>query len=199
MFPLFETLCIRNGVPQNPEWHQKRMNASSVAIFGKQTLLQLTDEIIIPAAYTSGTFRCRVDYNLERLKLTFCAYQPVEIKSLRLIDADNLDYPHKFADRRSLEAAYALRDGCDDVLFVKNGLITDTTIANVILWNGSQWLTPASPLLPGTCRARLLAQQRIFEADIRVSELNHFAKLCLINALRDFGNEDGIEIGKIVR
>ena len=198
MFPLFETLCIRNGVPQNLEWHQKRMNASAKAVLGKQTIVQLADEIVIPPAYTSGIIRCRVEYNLENLKLTFRPFRPVEIKSLRLINADNLDYPYKFTDRRALEEGYALRNGCDDVLFVKNGLITDTTIANVILWDGSQWLTPGSPLLTGTCRARLLAQQKISEADIRVRELRHFTRLCVINALRDFG-EDGIEIGRIVR
>jgi 4-amino-4-deoxychorismate lyase len=199
MFPLFETLCIRNGVPQNLEWHQKRMNASAMAVLGKQTILQLADEIIVPPTYASGTIRCRVEYNLEDMKLTFHPYRPVEIKSLRLINADKLDYLYKFTDRRALEEGYALRNGCDDVLFVKNGLITDTTIANVILWDGSQWLTPASPLLPGTCRARLLAQRKISEADIRVEDLSYFTKFQLINAFRDLEDENGIEIEKIVK
>lgn len=199
MFPLFETIYIQNGMPQNLEWHQKRMITSSSAVFGRTVAFQLADEIIVPPMYSLGNIRCRVDYNLRHLKLSFHPYKLIEIKSLRLIHADNLDYPYKFTDRQALEAGYALRDGCDDVLFVKNGLITDTSIANLVLWNGGQWLTPARPLLPGTCRARLLAQERIFEADIRVNGLHQFTKFRIINALRDLGDDDGIDIGEIVR
>jgi 4-amino-4-deoxychorismate lyase len=197
MFPLFETLRIQAGVPQNLEWHQKRMNISSMAVFGKTMAFQLPDEIVVPPMYSMGYVRCRVDYNLTQFKLSFHPYKPIEIESLRLIDADNLYYPHKFTDRRALEAGYALRDGCDEVLFVKNGLITDTSIANVILWNGIQWLTPASPLLPGTCRARLLAGKKIQEANIRVEDLGNFTKLRLINALRNFEDANDISINSI--
>ncbi len=197
MFPLFETLCLKNGVPQNLEWHQKRMNFSSKAVFGKPVVFRLADEIIIQPMYLSGNVRCRVDYNLNQVKLTFRSYHSVKISSLRLINADNLDYPHKFADRRALEEAFALRDGCDDVLFVKNGLITDTSIANVVLWNGTHWLTPARPLLPGTCRARLLSEGKIHKSNIRVENLGNFTKLRLINALRDFKDTYDISINAI--
>jgi 4-amino-4-deoxychorismate lyase len=186
-------------VPQNLEWHQKRIKLSSKAVFGKSVVFQLTDEIIVPPLYALGLVRCRVEYNLDHSKLSFHPYKPVEINSLRLIDADNMDYPYKFTDRQAIEEGFALRHGCDDVLFVKNGLITDTSIANVILWNGVQWLTPATPLLPGTCRARLLAHGRIIEADIRADGLHHFIKLKMINALRDVGSDVGMNIEKIVR
>lgn len=197
MFPLFETLHIQDGVPQNLEWHQKRMNYSSLAVFGKPFDFQLADEIVVPPIYSLGVVRCRVDYNLNQMRFAFRPYHPAEIKSLRLIVADKLNYPHKFADRQALEKAYALRDGYDDVLFVKNGLITDTSMANVILWNGAHWITPARPLLPGTCRARLLAGGGIQEDNIRVEDLGNFTKLRLINALRNFEDANDISINSI--
>jgi 4-amino-4-deoxychorismate lyase len=197
MFPLFETLCLKNGVPQNLEWHQKRMNDSSLAVFGESVAYQLTDRIVVPPTFALGNVRCRVEYNLNQMKLTFRPYHLVEIRSLRLINVDNLDYPHKYTDRQALEEAFAMRDGCDDVLFVKNGLITDTSIANVILWNGHQWVTPARPLLPGTCRARLLAEGKIYKSNIRVENLANFTKLRLINALRDFEDVSDIPIHAI--
>ena len=55
---------------------------------------------------------------------------------------------------------------CDDILIIRNGLITDMSYANVAFFDGTQWLTPRIPLLAGTCRERLLETGPIREADI---------------------------------
>ena len=51
-------------------------------------------------------------------------------------------------------------------LIVKDGYLTDTSIANIALYDGYTWFTPAHPLLRGTKRAELLNKQLIVEKDI---------------------------------
>lgn len=181
---LFETISIRNGKAENLFWHQERLNASYSAIFGKTADINLAEMLKIPPEARHGHFRCRVDYNHEIVEISYTPYQIKEIKSLRLVVDDQVAYPHKFADRSQLSQLFALRGDCDDVLIVKNEFITDTTFANIILWNGRQWLTPAEPLHHGTCRARLLAGGLIYRAAIKASELFLFSEVKLINAMR---------------
>ena len=80
-----------------------------------------------------------------------------------------------------------LRDGSDEVLIVKDGLITDVSIGNVALHDGVEWFTPRKPLLAGTMRRRLLEEGRIKERDIRPTELRHYERLSIINAMLDLG------------
>ncbi len=51
---------------------------------------------------------------------------------------------------------YSPNEGHDDILIIRDGLLTDTSICNVALWNGTSWITPARPLFSGTMRAYLL-------------------------------------------
>ena len=37
----------------------------------------------------------------------------------------------------------------DEILITRNGLLTDTSIANIALFNGKEWHTPKHPLLKG--------------------------------------------------
>ncbi|MGB3588105.1 MAG: aminotransferase class IV, partial [Tunicatimonas sp.] len=94
---------------------------------------------------------------------------------------------HKFADRKLINHLFAQRQGCDDILMVKNGLITDTSYSNVALYDGQQWFTPHQPLLPGTARARLLQDGRLQKAKISPSDLAQFKRCSLINAMLPLG------------
>ncbi|MDQ1268165.1 MAG: 4-amino-4-deoxychorismate lyase, partial [Campylobacterota bacterium] len=81
---------------------------------------------------------------------------------------------------------YAQRGECDDVLIVKNSLISDTTIANIAFFDSRRWVTPRAPLLKGTTRERLLRDGKIFEADIAINDLEKFSHVALMNAMIDF-------------
>ena len=78
-----------------------------------------------------------------------------------------------------------------------NGLITDSSTANLLYYNGNQWLTPTFPLLKGTQRAKLLEQEKIQVADIRPSDLHNFKKVRLINAMLRFEDEIDVLIENI--
>jgi 4-amino-4-deoxychorismate lyase len=47
-------------------------------------------------------------------------------------------------------------EGCDDIIIVRNGFVTDASYANLIFRKGDEWFTPATFLLAGTMRAFLL-------------------------------------------
>lgn len=109
---------------------------------------------------------------------------------------DDIDYRYKQADRRVLDEAFALRDTADDVLIVRHGLLTDTSIANIALWDGCEWHTPAQPLLAGTQRRYLLDTGQIKETDIPVASLGNYRHIRLFNALIPFGEVE-LPVGQI--
>ncbi len=76
---------------------------------------------------------------------------------------------------------------CDDILLVKEGLITDTTIANIAFYDGNSWYTPQHPLLKGTKRAQLLDQGLLLEKDLKPEDLSSFIAIRLFNAMIDWG------------
>ena len=72
----------------------------------------------------------------------------------------------KLRQRGKLNELFAKKGSCDDVIIVRNGLITDSSYANLIFFDGREWITPKVPLLEGTCRARLLASGKIKTGNI---------------------------------
>jgi len=76
-------------------------------------------------------------------------------------------------------------EGCE-LIFVKDGLISDSSIANVACLIHNQWLTPKKPLLLGTTRARLLDEKKLTTADISVEDFKSSDKIAFFNALTGF-------------
>lgn len=180
MCQLFETICIENGVVKNLVYHQQRVNR-----LASHTLIDYIIRLDLPRV---GTHRLRIDYTPTHItQHTITPYVPRLINSLQLVVVDdNFQYAHKWSDRSALEGALAQKNDADEILIVRNGLITDTSFSNVLFLDGKQWVTPAEPLLAGTCRARLLHQRRIEATSIRMEELDRFSHFMLINAMRDF-------------
>ncbi len=139
-----------------------------------------------------GVFKCRIIYSKQIEKIEFIPYQLPKIRTLKIIVDDQIEYNHKYLDRNQLDLLYRKRGACDDILIVKNGLITDTWFANILFFNGKEWITPSKPLLKGTQRSKLLDQEAIKTADIRLDDLKYFKKARIINAMIRF--EDGLEI-----
>jgi 4-amino-4-deoxychorismate lyase len=134
----------------------------------------------------NGVYRCKVIYAEDILSVEFLAYEKKEIKTLKLVESD-IAYSHKFVDRKDIENIFALRGEADDILVVKNGLLADTSIANIALLDkNGRWLTPKTPLLCGTMRQKLLNDGFLIEADIKASDICGFEGVAIMNALRKF-------------
>ena len=81
---------------------------------------------------------------------------------------------------------------------MKQGLLTDTSIANIALSDGTHWYTPAHPLLKGTKRAALLEEGILQEKDIRPEDLPSFSTVRLFNAMIDWGELE-LPVRNIIR
>lgn len=180
-----ETIRIEEGRACHLPYHNQRMNETR-AHLGLSDGLDLEAVIGDVSIYQQRT-RCRIVYDTEIRSVEFFPYQIRLVKTLRLVEDNQVDYGCKYADRSALNRCFAQRGACDDVLIVQNGDVTDTTIANVAFWNGETWFTPSTPLLKGTMRASLLDSHQIQEAKIRVEDLSHFSRLRLFNAMISFG------------
>jgi 4-amino-4-deoxychorismate lyase len=186
MSRLLESIKVEGGRFLNLEYHQARVDRSVAALFPVKPEIDLKTQLEIPAGINSSIHKCRVEYDTRIKKIEFQPYFPKSITTLKLIEADDLDYQHKYADRSWLNKLYEKKAACDDVLFVKKGLITDTSYCNILFYDGKCWVTPESPLLKGTKRQQLLDEGRVKPQKITPLDLQRFESFMLINAMLDF-------------
>ena len=179
---LLETIRCENGVPLHLPYHQQRLEESLYAL-GSDASYDLKSLIFPPE---EGLYRCRFLYDSAACRIEFHPYSPRTFTSLKIVSADTLDYRYKYADRSALDALYAQRGDCDDVLIVQHGTLKDTTIANIALWIEGKWLTPEVPLLKGTTRARLIHEKRIVPHPLTLDDLVRAEKIALMNAMVGF-------------
>ena len=105
------------------------------------------------------------------------------------IDSGNPFLYHKTTDRQIYDDAIAARPGFADVLlYNENNLVTESTIANLVVEMAGELLTPPleSGLLPGTLRAHLLEARQIREKAITVDEMLQADARYLLNSVRGF-------------
>jgi len=187
MCRFIETICLEAGEARHLSHHDFRMNATRKEFFGNVPDVQLKDYIVFSSQTDEGRIRCRVTYARDILDIEYFPYRIRPVHTLKLIEGSTTDYRYKYADRSALDALFAQRGEADDILIVRNSLLTDTSIANIALWDGLHWYTPAHPLLKGTHRARLLDEGILTERDISVEEIKQYQKICLFNAMLHFG------------
>lgn len=186
-----ETIRIDHGRVCNLSRHNRRLNDTRAHFWPESTPLQLSDylhSICETGICKAGIVKARVVYGEKGIEdVSYSPYAVRRVHSLALMQADHIDYTYKSARREPLNRLFALRGACDDILIVKQGLLTDTSIANIALSDGTHWYTPAHPLLKGTRRAALLEEGILQEKDIRPEDLPSFSTVRLFNAMIDWG------------
>jgi 4-amino-4-deoxychorismate lyase len=179
-----ETIKIIDAKPMHIDYHQKRYE-SVLKYFGVSEFKNLQEYIKPPS---DGLYRCRLVYNpknIQTIHVEYFKYEKKIINRLKLVYDDEIEYSLKSTDRDALNRLHVQREDADDVLIVKNNLITDTTVANIAFFDGV-WKTPKTPLLKGTTRQRLLDSDEICESEIKVEDFQKFSKVALFNAMIDF-------------
>ena len=177
-----ETIKAVDGEIFHLSFHQKRLE-SVLRSLGSREFPSLLHLLNPPK---KGLYRCRVLYTKDTVDVSYHPYLQREIHSLKLIYDDTIVYDKKYANRDMLNTLFSLKKEADDILIIKNGLVTDTSIANIAFFDGKKWLTPKTPLLEGVTRERLLEEKKIFKQDIQVEDLASFTKVALLNAMIDF-------------
>lgn len=187
---LFETILIIDSIPQHISWHQERLDWSYKKVFEKENTQLMLDRLInVPDNLRKGALRCRFMYNADSWTADFSIHIPRSITSLKIVPCDTIEYSCKFTDRDQLNALFEQRGEADDILIIRRGLVTDTSIANVLLYKDGVWFTPQEPILQGTGRARLLYEGVIRPAQIKAKELASYTHFMHINALNGFSSE----------
>jgi 4-amino-4-deoxychorismate lyase len=184
-----ETIRAESGRVFHLEYHRRRMERTLEA-FGINERFDLASLLDPPP---KRLIRCRVLYGAGGIDISYHPYVPRRFITLQAVVDDTIDYAFKYADRRRLDALYEQRGASEEIVIVKNNLLTDATIANIALFDGTRWLTPKHPLLHGTARERLLENGTLDEAEITLESLPNFERCALLNAMLGFVEvENGI-------
>jgi len=186
MCQLVESLKLKDGVLQNLEYHQTRMNRSMNELFSDAEKIDLEKAITISEHFNSGVFKVRVVYGSGIEKIEIERYIFRTIQSLKVVHHESIDYHLKYTNRQVLLELFARRENCDDIIIIKDGFVTDSFAANLLFFDGEKWFTSTTPLLKGTKRQLLIDLGIISEREIREEDIAGFQKVGLINAMIDF-------------
>lgn len=187
MHPFIETICIEAGRACSLDRHNARMNRTRAVFYPDAPPLDLAHLLHTLPSLPMQRHKWRVPYGLDFGLHELTPYAVNPPRTLRLVACDEVDYTHKRADRSALAAVLVHAQGADDVLIVKQGLLTDTSIANIALCIDGNWFTPERPLLPGTTRERLLEEGLLQTAPLTPDSLCLCTRIRLFNALVHWG------------
>ena len=181
---LFETIACIDGRLQSLKWHQARLNRSFTSLY-KATPEIVLEDIQVPEFANAGLWKCRVTFDSSHYTINFEPYTRLKIQTLKLIES-GISYSFKFSDRTEILELFQKRGNADDILIIKDGMVMDSSKANVMLFDGNEWFTPEQPLLPGTMRAQLLEEGKIKAKPIYKTDLAQYQKIMLVSAMNPF-------------
>jgi len=200
MYPCIEAIEWRDGRPMRLEYHQRRVDEAFRALFPEAKPFSLEEELAASGSMCSaetglcaeklpavGLYKLRLAYDRCIRELEWQEYKIRDIRSIQLVEIHHSSMRYKSTERAFIDEAFARRGECDDILMVNEGMLTDTSYANVAFFNGQKWLSPRIPIVYGTRRAYLLDQGLIETADIVVADLRRFQRIRLFNAMIGFG------------
>ena len=187
MSRFIETIKLKEGEFDRLKYHQQRIEMAFKLFYTEIPVIDLEAYLQNITLPEKEIYKCRIVYDSEIRQVEFIPYQLQSVQTLKLIETNIESTVYKPEDRTAINQAFSQRGECDDVLLVRNGLLTDTSYSNIALFNGQEWMTPRIPLLYGTQRAYLIENKMIIEADISVETLQNYQKIRLFNAMIEFG------------
>jgi 4-amino-4-deoxychorismate lyase len=140
MYPFLETIRFNSIIVPFIQEHQDRINRTFSFFYPEQKPLDLP-AILREIKANNQDFlllaevvKCRLCYNETKYEYHLEPYQIKEIKNVVIKHVENdFDYTFKYSNRTLLND---LKGSENEILIVKNGLITDTSYANMMVKNG---------------------------------------------------------------
>lgn len=194
MYRLVESIRLKNRQLQNVQWHNRRLNETRQQLYGVNESVDLRQIVVIPESLQDIVYKCRVLYGKQIEAVEFQPYTPKKVKTLQLLEDNEIDYRYKYENRLDFDPLLAGKGLADDILIVKNGCVTDTSYSNIVFFDGKRWVTPDTFLLNGTQRQRLLAEGVIDVAHITPADLKYYSQAKPINAMLDFEETESVVI-----
>ncbi len=179
---LLETIRIDEGKAEHLYWHQKRFDKTREALFPEAEKIDLASLIDVP---DRSLYRCRIVYGEKIQTISYLPYHEKNIRNIKIVPSD-LSYPYKYENRDALTKLLQIHSKYDEIIIEKEGYLSDTSIANLAFYDGSQWFTPENPLLEGTVRARLLHERFLQPRAIKKDDIMNYQKVALMNAMIGF-------------
>jgi 4-amino-4-deoxychorismate lyase len=180
---LLESIRIVDGKAPLLDFHQRRVTRSRKLIFPKSPSFKLPEVLKDISLPKKGLFKLRIIYGVGLEKHELIPYNALPIGSVRLVNADEVRYGQKFLNRNGIRRCLEKKGDCDDILMIQRGHLTDASYANVALFDGKFWYTPAWPLLRGCRREKLIADGLLRPIVIRDRDIQHFQEIRLVNAM----------------
>jgi 4-amino-4-deoxychorismate lyase len=186
MSQYLESIRIEQGKASLIAYHQARVERTlgqygdvKLDLYQAFAKLKITD--------TNLVYKWRIIYGSDAMYTSsLTPYTVKSIRSLALVES-TLDYSYKYADRATLDHLYDTRQNCDDILILKNGLVTDTSYGNVAFYAQGKWHTPATPLLAGCQRSQLLESGCLYQAVISIDDYKTYSHISIFNAMIPLG------------
>ncbi|HCR54194.1 MAG TPA: hypothetical protein DIW27_07255 [Cytophagales bacterium] len=197
MFPLIESIKLLDGELYNLKLHEERMRYSIKSLYSEILRWSLKELLLKHTIPEKGLYKCRIEYSANESNVEFIPYAYSIINSIKIIENNSIEYSFKFADRNDITLLFKQKGACDDVLIVKEGLVRDTSFANVLFKKNNQWYTPLNPLLKGVKRRELLEKGLIKEEEIGLKDVKEYESIKLVNAMRGFDSQE-IDVSRIV-
>lgn len=193
---LIESIKLFDGEFYNLFYHEQRMIRSLHMLCGVTDSFNLEEFLEKMNKPTKGLFKCRIIYDDVSREVEFIPYSPREINTLQVVEHNGINYDHKYRDRTEIDELFARRKNCDDVLIVKDGMVTDTSYCNIVFKKEKTWYTPWNALLSGTMRQFLIDEDVISPVVIKKEDIRSFECFKLINAMIGFEAPE-IDVSKI--
>ena len=182
----FETIKCNNFEVFNLDYHKKRV----IDTIGVDINIK---EYIYPP--NPNFLKCNLFYDFDGIiEITYNPYVKKKIKSFKLVYDNSIIYDKKATNRDAIDKLVEKKQNCDEIIIVKNNLITDTSIANIAIFYDNKWFTPKTPLLKGTTRERYINLGYIKQKDITVDMLLNAKKIALMNAMIGFDIKSNFDI-----
>lgn len=188
MSPFVETIRIKDGKAMLLPYHLERLNRTRKHFWPNAKELTIND-LLIDVPFQEGLQKARIVYGMNGIdERTFNPYIIREINTLKIVEDNQIDYTWKSTDRNTLQNLKDRAEGCDEIIIIKNGLVTDTSYTNLCFYDGQNWYTPQNPLLKGIMRQHLLDRGIIRERKIMATDIKSYQKIALINAMIKLGD-----------
>jgi 4-amino-4-deoxychorismate lyase len=186
----FETIKCDDFEIYNLNYHKKRVAKTIKCNLNLEEYIYPINEQLV---------KCKLIYDKNGIiDIEYSPYIKKVIYSFKLIFDDTITYDTKKLDRKNIHNLYEQKEDNDEIIIIKDGFITDTSIANIAIWYEERWLTPKTPLLKGTTRERYLENGFLSEANITVKMLEESTKIALLNAMIDFDTIENFKIKGIL-
>lgn len=185
MCQFIETMCVEQGRIINLDYHLERIKNTRKHFWNTEKTVP-TDQLSALAATQDSRTKLRFTYDKENIYDLSCTpYNTRKIERLKLLERNDIEYRYKSVDRSEINLLKAQTEPTDEIIIIKQNRLTDTSYTNIALFDGSQWITPSTPLLKGTRRAQLLDAGRLIEREVLATDLKSFQSISLINAMMD--------------